>query len=90
GKHLNSILFKRQIIDTFAIIKYLVTFDFKNSLAVTRAHIDFHKTKPRLKKQRKELLEKTTVTTHPEILDKSIVWQFFIFRKKTFRQLKNF
>lgn len=90
GRHLGAVLTKRMLIDTFAVIKYFVTFDFKNSLAVVKAHVAFHRSKPLLREQRKELMKAVTVRQHAEILNKSIVWQFFIFRKKTFRQLKNF
>jgi GT2 family glycosyltransferase len=90
GKYLGWTLFKRMIIDSSAIAKYLVCFDFKNSIAIINAHFSFHRSKPLLRVKRKLLLEKVNTTTHKEILDASIVLQFFIFSRKYFSDFPHF
>lgn len=90
GKNLNSILFKRKLIDGFAAIKFLLTFEFKNAFAILKAHLEYYRSKPELKQQRKAIQEKTVSTNHPEILNHSIVWQFFLKGKKKFSDLTNF
>jgi len=90
GNHLSWTMFKRMIIDSTAIAKYFVCFDFKNSAAIFNAHLSFHKSKPILREKRKSLLEKVNTVTHKEILDASIVLQFFIFSRKHFSDFPHF
>jgi GT2 family glycosyltransferase len=90
GKYLGFIMFSRMVIDTFAIVKYFVSFDFKNTFAIINAHFSFYKSKPKLKVKRKLLLETTNTTKHMEILDVSIVWQFFISSRKKFSDLPHY
>jgi GT2 family glycosyltransferase len=90
GKYLWWIMFNRMIIDTFAIVKYFVCFDFKNTAAIIHAHLSFHKSKPVIREKRKFLLEKVNTHTHKEILNVSIVWQFFIFSRKKFSDYTRF
>ena len=90
GSNLFWVLFRRMIIDTLAIVKYLFTLDFKNSFAVIRAHLVFHKTKGNIKAKRKELISKVMVKSHDQILGSSIVWQFFGNNKKHFGGLNEF
>jgi GT2 family glycosyltransferase len=90
GNNLYWALFKRMVIDTFAIVKYLITFDFKNSLAVAKAHLSFYASLPDLIRKRKSLKPKVVHYSHKQILDRSIVWQFFIASRKKYGQLKRF
>jgi GT2 family glycosyltransferase len=90
GKTLHWILFKRKIIDTLAIVKYLMVLDFKNMVAVIRAHLAYYRSKPLLREKRAELKEKVTKTKHIEMLDRSIVWQFFFFSRKVYSDFKAF
>lgn len=87
GKDLNWHIFKRMCIDTIAIAKYILTFDFKNAAAIISAHRAFYKSKDELKKKRKNLLEKIDQNKPVEQLPRSIVLNFFIKRKKRFSQL---
>lgn len=76
-------LFTRRLLDTIAWIKYIATFDFKNANAILRAHRDFKKMR-------------AGYTTHPDIdlLDTredthiNIITDYFLKRKKTWRQLQ--
>ena len=90
GKHLGWTMFNRMITDTFAIIKYFVCFDFKNTKAIINAHLSFHRSKPELKEKRRLLLELVNTTNHKEILNYSIVWQFFFYSRKKFSDFPHF
>ncbi len=81
------IIFIRLWLDYLAGIMYLVNGETKNALAVLKAHAAFFKVMSRYRKKRKELLATRTGEKHPEILSKSVVFQFFIRKKKTFREI---
>jgi len=90
GKNLGWTLFRRMIIDTFAIAKYFLTFDLKNTAAIIKAHIAFHRSKRRIRFQRQKLMSQVKTARHPEILEQSIVWQFFLYSRKRFSSFRKF
>jgi len=90
GKHLTFTMFKRMVIDTLAILKYFVSFDFKNTAAIIKAHISFHQSKKKLREKRKFLFENVNTTFHKEMLYDSILKQFFIFSKRKFSDYTKF
>ena len=79
--------FKRMILDGVAAIKFLVDFNFSGFKAVFKAHLAFYKNFKRLRGQRKSLHLDTTQDFHKEILGKSIMWRFFILKRRKFSQL---
>lgn len=90
GKYLYFILFKRMCIDSTAIIKFAVSLDFKNAIAIIKAHIAFYVSKKNIDEKRKRLMLNVTCYQHDEILPSSIVLRFFLGGKKTFNSLKEF
>jgi len=80
-------LFFRMILDGVAAFQFLITGQFKSFVSVLRAHWDFYKSLKKLKSKREELLVKTLRTTHPEIYQRSIIFDFFIAKKKKFSSL---
>jgi GT2 family glycosyltransferase len=90
GNYLEWTLFRRMIIDTVAIAKYFATFDFKNTIAIVNAHVAFHRSKKTMRAKRQQLTKKVKTLNHSEILDNSIVWQFFIYSRKRFSSFRNF
>lgn len=90
GKGLNILITRRMIIDTVAIAKFFFTFEWKSMSAVVRAHMAFHSSKKVLKEKRKSLLSKVTSTSHHEILNESIVKNFFIRNKRVFNDFTHF
>jgi GT2 family glycosyltransferase len=90
GKCLRCIMIRRMLIDTTAILKFLITFDFRNAGAVIKAHLHYYKSKAELKKKRAGLLQYVEKTRHPELLNSSIVLRFFLRSQKTFKQIKYF
>jgi hypothetical protein len=83
-------MFRRIVIDTSAIAKYLVSFSLKNAMAVVKAHLAFYKSLPQTSKKRKALVKKVVTPKHSEMLQGSIVLAFFIGRRRTFSDLKKF
>ncbi len=78
------------LIDTVAIAKFFFTFKWKSMGAVIRAHMAFHASKKVLKEKRKSLISKVTSASHPEILNESIVKNFFIKNKRVFNDFTLF
>ncbi|HKK81890.1 MAG TPA: glycosyltransferase family 2 protein [Prolixibacteraceae bacterium] len=90
GLFLGFMMFRRMMIDTSAILKYLVSFNPKNAMAVITAHVAFYKSMPQIRHKRKALREKVVIRKHNEMLQGSVVLDFFLGRKRTFSNLKKF
>ncbi|NLU40468.1 MAG: glycosyltransferase family 2 protein [Bacteroidales bacterium] len=90
GNHLRLTMFLRMCIDTFAIAKYLATFDLKNSTAIIKAHLEFYRSLANIKAKRKALQPGIVTTVHREMLKSSIIWNFFALSKKTFSAYHEF
>ena len=82
-----STLSARMILDGIAALQFLVTGQFKAFQNVFFAHRDFHKNITSLIEKRKKLLDKTLKIRHTEIYNGSIVWNFFILKKRKFSSL---
>lgn len=84
---LGSIMFKRKILDGVAALMFLLKGSFGNFRAVWKAHMDYYRSLKSLKEKR--LLNKEMTLTYPGslILNKSIIFEFYIKRKKTFNIL---
>ena len=80
-------LFLRMILDGVAAIQFLVTGQFKAFAGVLNAHLDFYISLRKLRRKRAGLLEKTLKTNHPEIYQGSIIFDFFIAKKRKFSSL---
>lgn len=80
-------LFIRMILDGVAAIQFLVTGQLKAFFKVLEAHLDFYKSIKKLKLKRKVLLLKVTTSNHPEVYKGSLIFDFFIARKKKFSEL---
>ena len=80
-------LILRMILDGVAVIQFLVTGQFKAFVKVLEAHRDFYRSLRKLRKKRKELLSKAVTTNHPEIYKGSLIFDFFILKKRKFSSL---
>lgn len=87
GKHLAWIMFKRMLIDTAAIAKFTLTFDFKNAFAIIQAHIAFYKSLSELRKKRQKNQATVKQTKHHSQYRGSIVISYFLGKKKEFSML---
>jgi len=81
------ILFSRMILDGLSAALFLSRFSFRSFDAVSKAHFQFYKSLNKLHKKRKKLLSEQVASDHPEIYPKSIVWNHFIKKKRTFSAL---
>jgi len=81
-------LFSRMVLDGVAGLQFIVTGQFRAFTRIIKAHYDFYKSLPKLRKKRRELLTRIVVTDHPEIYKGSIIFDFFIGRKRKFSTLK--
>lgn len=77
------VVFSRLILDGIAGIKFLVELRPIHTLAIIKAHFSVYKNFNRFLKKRKTLKKNYTYNLHT-----SVVWQYFILRRKKFNQLK--
>jgi len=77
----------RMILDGVAALQFLVTGQFKAFAGVLTSHLDFYKSLNKLRTKRAGLLEKTLTIKHSEIYNGSIIFDFFIARKRKFSSL---
>ena len=80
-------LFIRMTLDGIAAIQFLVTGQFKAFTKVLGAHRDFYKNLGKLHKKRGELLAESITNDHSEIYKGSIIFDFFILKKRKFSSL---
>jgi len=76
-------LFARMIFDGVAFIQFALTGKFGDAKSILKAHRDFYKALPDLKKKRKALQQQHKAVQHPQMYRKSIVWDFYVRGKKT-------
>ncbi len=81
------VVLMRMILDGFSAILYLVQGNPRFFFAVIRAHLAFQRRIPGLIIKRKELKRTVRTGKFSEIYPRSIVFDFFICRKRTFGQL---
>lgn len=78
----------RMILDHIALERSLLRFQLGESRAILRAYFHFFSSLPYLMKKRRSLREKRTVPDDQFVLySRSIIWQYFFRKRKTFHQL---
>ncbi len=82
------ILFIRRVLDGIAAVFFLLKGQFRSVRSVWKAHIDFYRNLDQLREKRKIVKELCTKKEAGMILNKSIVFEFYIKRTRTFRELK--
>ncbi|MDR1761169.1 MAG: glycosyltransferase family 2 protein [Bacteroidales bacterium] len=75
-------LFTRMMLDGIAFAKFILAGKFADARSVFKAHRDFYKALPNLKKKRNTLQQYCKAIQHPHMYNKSIVWDFYVRRKK--------
>jgi GT2 family glycosyltransferase len=83
-----TVLVPRLILDNLSALVYLFRFSFRFFWAVVSAHFTFYLAIPSLLKKRKRIQANTKVTSFHEVFKGSIVFQFFLRRKKTYSDLE--
>lgn len=77
----------RMALDGLAALIFAFKGEFKNFLAIIKAHLYFYKNFFTNFKKRKFAIKTKNLNLHNEILKKSILFEFFIRKKRTFKQL---
>lgn len=83
-----EIMLKRKILDGIAALFFLVKFQLSSTAAVWKAHRDYYKHFDKLKEKRKSIRISGENRSTELILNKCIVFEFYIKRHKTFNSLK--
>ena len=86
GKFYKTLII-RMILDGVAAFQFLFTGQFIAFTKVLGAHRDFYKSLGKLRNKRNDLIAKSVKTHHPEIYNGSIIFDFFIARKRKFSSL---
>jgi len=76
------LVFTRLVLDGLAGVKFLMEFKFAHIKAIIKAHFGFYANLPRLLKQRKTLKQSKNY-----YMEKSIVWSYYVNKKKQFNRL---
>jgi GT2 family glycosyltransferase len=84
---LHSTLLIRMILDGFSALAFLITGRFRNFMAVFKAHIDYYTEIRTLRKKREIVQSVSSPLAQNLILNKSIVFEFYIKGKKTYNSL---
>lgn len=87
NKHFNRTLIIRRLLDGIAALRFLTQGNFGNFAAIFKAHMHFLKNLSQLKNKRKYFLKKYSPKTHCEMYQRSIVYDFYIKKKKKYSQL---
>jgi len=80
------VIFSRAILDGLAAFKLLTEFNLNGIRSVFMAHLHFYLSLPRLHQKRKAL-KKQLPGRHQELPAKSIVWQFYFRKRKTYSEI---
>lgn len=84
---LNSVLFIRRILDGLAAVYFLLQGSFSSVASVWRAHIDYYRAMDKLKEKRKAVKKLEINSAHETVLNKSIVFEFYVKGHKTYKSL---
>jgi len=84
---LQSVLFIRRLLDGLAAVFFLTKGSFRSVRAVWKAHMDYNKVINELKEKRKTVKKIEINHTNLLVLNKSIVFEFYIKGNKTYKSL---
>jgi GT2 family glycosyltransferase len=84
---LDRILFIRRMLDGLAAIYFLLQGSFRSAGAVWQAHMDYYKAIDKLRKKRSDIKRLEVTNSDNLILNKSVVFEFYIKGNKTYTSL---
>ncbi len=82
-----KVLTVRMLLDGAAALKFLAERNPAGFVSVWNAHLSFYKAWPALKQKRRLLKTVAMPKWHREILCKSIIWKFYVQKKRKFGEL---
>jgi GT2 family glycosyltransferase len=91
-KNLNRIeffplLFFRLVLDGVAGLKFLFSLGWPHTWAIVRAHLYLYQHLGMLARKRKRARAGVQVFHHPQVMEHSLLWDFYVRGRKTFGQL---
>jgi len=87
SQSLKSTMHWRYVFDYFAALQLFLTGKPRNAWSVFKARSDYKRMRPDFAEKRKENILYSTCTNQPEILEKSVVFEYYLKGKKTFKAL---
>lgn len=81
-------MFIRMFLDGVAAMMFLLKGDGKNFMSVLKSHIDYYRNKTVLRLKRKAISDLKSITAPGIVLNKSIVFEFYVRGRKTFDLIK--
>jgi len=81
---LHTILFVRKLLDGLAALTFLFKGKPGSVKAIWKAHVDYYKSIKRLKEKRKSVMDLSIDNTFGKLMNKSVVFRFYIKGEKTF------
>lgn len=85
---LSQTLLVRKMLDAVAALFFLFKGQFRSAWSVFKAHIDYYRNSGKLKEKRKAVRMLGTNESSGLLLNKSVVFEFYIRKHRTFRSLK--
>jgi len=87
-KRLHSVLFKRKVLDGLAACFFLLNGNFRHVISVWKAHMAYYKALGKLRTRRR-IVKNLEINNFPApILNKSIVFEFYVKGIRTYDKLK--
>ena len=87
-KQYRKVLFWRFFLDYLAALRFLIKGAGKNALSIWKARRDFRRMKKEYREIRRQNLALASIELPEEILRKSLLWQYYIGKKKTFSETR--
>lgn len=87
-KNFHRVLFVRKLFDGVAALVFALKGKFKSTIAVLRAHISYYKSIGALRRKREETKRRRVRQSVEPVMNKSIVFEFYIRGIKTFSSLE--
>ena len=87
SRKLFKVMAVRMLLDGAAAFKLLGEGNTKGFFSVIKAHYSYYNSLPRLREKRKKLKKLSSPKWHDEIHYKSIIWKYYIERKRTFHDM---
>lgn len=84
---LKQVLFMRFWLDWLAVLMFLLQFKLRDAAAVVKARREYHKLKPDFAGKRKANMDASVCEYIPEIAGFSILWNYYLKRKRRFSDL---
>ncbi len=83
-----SVLFRRKLLDGLAACMFLLKGGIRHFYAVWKAHIDYYRSLNNLRIKRQIVKQLESGKSVPPVLNKSIVFEFYVKGNRTYNSLK--